>query len=102
MKSLITPAVILVMAAYLGIEGLRLTVGGEAFASTSVVTLPQNQQGKGIEQDFSRGNVKKGEMLGGSEMMEFEGDVFADVPEHMGADKGVGQRNPSGEESPKK
>ncbi|WP_444884289.1 hypothetical protein [Microbulbifer sp. PSTR4-B] len=101
MKGLITPAVLLATLGYLSFEGLRLSFAGEAFAATSMVSLSQSQQGKNIEQDFS-GNGAQKEMLDGSEMMEFEGDIFADVPEHAATDKGVGQRDSLGEKSPSK
>ncbi|WP_444902732.1 hypothetical protein ACJJIU_11880 [Microbulbifer sp. CnH-101-E] len=102
MKSLITPAVILATLACLSLEGVRFSFAGEAFAATSVVTLSQEQQGKNIEQNFSGNGARKGEMLDDSEMLEFEGDIFADVPEHAATDKGVGQRDSLGEKSPSK
>ncbi|WP_299585001.1 hypothetical protein [uncultured Microbulbifer sp.] len=104
MKSLITPAVLLATAGYLGMEGLRLSFSGEAFASAGVVTASQTQQGQGVEREFSGSGGKKGEILGGSEMMEFDGDIFADVPEQteIGDRAGQGQGSQSGEDSPGK
>jgi len=95
MKGLITPAISLaIVASYLCYEGVRLSVSDTAFA----LAAGQSQQGQGTQQNFFDTNGqggKKTEMLGGGEMMEFEGDVFADAPEHASPGEGTGEEDES-------
>lgn len=100
MKGLITPAISLaIVATYLCYEGVRLSVSDTAFA----LAASQSQQGQGAQQslfDINGQSGKKPEVLGGGEMMEFEGDIFADVPEHVNPDEGVGEEDESDKASP--
>ncbi|MFA0810791.1 hypothetical protein [Microbulbifer epialgicus] len=87
MKGFITPAVLLtVVAGYLGLEGARLLHSETAVAYAAGVIASQSQDGQVAQQNLFGNSDQSGEgadMHEGGEMMEFEGDIFADVPEHM-------------------
>ncbi|GAA5445132.1 hypothetical protein Misp06_03325 [Microbulbifer sp. NBRC 101763] len=90
MKSLVTPAVLFALVAtYFCYEGMRLSVSGAALAVATELVAGQSLEG-GAQQNLfdSSGKVdKKAEIFEGNEMMEFEGDIFADAPEHGGTER---------------
>ncbi|MDP5209737.1 hypothetical protein [Microbulbifer sp. 2205BS26-8] len=105
MKSLITSTVVCTaVAGYFIFESIQLSFSEGAYAGAGgrgSAQLQTGQEAQFTEPGKKVQGVKDDVLLDGSEMMEFEGDIFADVPEHMGTEDGDGgsSQRPTGDDN---
>ncbi|WP_444907752.1 hypothetical protein ACJJIR_06710 [Microbulbifer sp. SSSA008] len=83
MKGLLTPvALFAVVVGYVSCEGISLAVSDRSAAYAVGVALSERDD-QSVDYNQYSGDAQDIELFDGSNMMEFEGDVFADAPEHM-------------------
>ncbi|MFS1524647.1 hypothetical protein ACL7TT_11110 [Microbulbifer sp. 2304DJ12-6] len=105
MKSLITPAAVCTaIAGYFIFEALQLSVSEGAYARAGdrwTAQLLKGQELQPNEPGKKQQGIKDAGMHDGSEILEFEGDIFADVPEHMapGDSDAESSRSPAGDDN---
>ncbi|WP_444897946.1 hypothetical protein ACJJI5_16455 [Microbulbifer sp. EKSA008] len=83
MKGLLAPtALFAVVIGCVSFEGVNLTVSDRSVALAGVVTLSERDD-QSVDYSQYSGDAQDIELFDDSSMLEFEGDVFADAPEHM-------------------
>ncbi|WHI46374.1 hypothetical protein ACJJIW_21150 [Microbulbifer sp. JMSA004] len=83
MKGLLTPAALFaVVIGYVSCEGISLAVSDRSAAYAVGIVLSESDD-QSVDYNQYSGDAQDIELFDGSHMMEFEGDVFADAPEHM-------------------
>ncbi|MCO1334093.1 hypothetical protein MO867_07025 [Microbulbifer sp. OS29] len=91
MKGFVTPAALFaVVIGYLSCEGLNLIVFDDANAHARSVALSESDD-RSVDYSQYSGDAQDAELFDDSDMTGFDGDVFADVPEHMPS-KGESQK----------
>ncbi|WP_444933747.1 hypothetical protein [Microbulbifer sp. JTAC008] len=79
MKGLLTPAALFaVVVGYMSCEGISLVM-----SDRSAAYAISERDDQSVDYNQYSGDAQDIELFDGSNMMEFEGDVFADAPEHM-------------------
>ncbi|WP_444931682.1 hypothetical protein ACJJIF_07940 [Microbulbifer sp. SSSA002] len=83
MKGLLAPvALFTVVIGYFFCEGVNLAVSDRARAHAAGAVLSERDD-QSVDYNQYSGDAEDAELFDDSDMLEFDGDVFADAPEQM-------------------
>ncbi|AWF82035.1 hypothetical protein BTJ40_15040 [Microbulbifer sp. A4B17] len=83
MKGLLKPvALFAVVIGYVSCEGINLLVSDRSVAHAVGVVFSERDE-QSVDYSQYSGDSQDIELFDDSDMLEFDGDVFADAPEHM-------------------